>query len=358
MNKKIILSLSIGVAISGVAFYFAFKNVPFGELTVYFTTINYLWLIPSLITVVLTFILRGMRWQVILGAFKQIGFWRAFNPLMIGFMINCILPGRVGEIARPMILKKKENVPFSSGLATVTAERVFDLFLLIFLLTIVLVFVNIDPDIDISFGAYHLNKEVLESIASGMLKFCLVLIAGIIFISINTCRRLMERIIMFIPYIFLFLGESYKNKIKKLVSDPLIKIMEGFATGFILIKYPKKIVLCLLLSLLIWTIQAFSYYLMTFACPGIELSFFKSFTIMILTCFFIALPSVPGYWGLWEAGGMFAMSLFGISLKEAAGYTLVNHVVQIFPVILVGLFSAMAISFKIRQITSSKLDNN
>jgi len=36
---------------------------------------------------------------------------------MIGFMINCILPGRVGEVARPIILKKKENVPFSTGLA-------------------------------------------------------------------------------------------------------------------------------------------------------------------------------------------------------------------------------------------------
>ncbi len=352
MNKKIIFSLIIGLIISGIALYFAFKNVPFNELTDYFTTIHYVWLIPSVITIFLTFILRVVRWQIILGSFKQIGFWRIFHPLMIGFMLNCILPGRIGEIARPIILKKRENVPFPSGLATIAAERVFDLLLLISLLTGVLAFVRIDPGIDVSFGSYHLNGQTLETIAGSMLKFCLVLIAGIIFISMHACRRLIEKIIMRIPDIFFFSGKSFKDKIKKWISRPLVKIIETFAAGFTLIRHPKQIGLCLTLSFLIWTIQAFSYYLMSFACPGIELSFFESFAIMTIICFFIVLPSVPGYWGLWEAGGIFAMSLFGISLKEAAGYTLINHVVQIFPVIFVGIISAMAISFKIRQITA------
>ncbi|MCD4805777.1 MAG: flippase-like domain-containing protein, partial [Desulfobacterales bacterium] len=62
---------------------------------------------------------------------------------------------------------------------------------------------------------------------------------------------------------------------------------------------------------------------------------------MIIICFFIALPSVPGFWGIWEAGGIFALSLFGISAKEAAGFTLANHAIQIFPVIIIGVISAM-----------------
>ncbi|MDP3285228.1 MAG: hypothetical protein Q8M56_12435, partial [Desulfobacterales bacterium] len=44
---------------------------------------------------------------------------------------------------------------------------------------------------------------------------------------------------------------------------------------------------------------------------------------------------------LWEAGGIFAMSLFGVSAKDAAGYTLINHVIQMVPVIIAGLVSAM-----------------
>jgi len=62
---------------------------------------------------------------------------------------------------------------------------------------------------------------------------------------------------------------------------------------------------------------------------------------MIIICFFIALPSVPGFWGIWEAGGIFALSLFGVSAKEAAGFTLANHAIQMFPVIIIGVISAM-----------------
>jgi uncharacterized membrane protein YbhN (UPF0104 family) len=72
---------------------------------------------------------------------------------------------------------------------------------------------------------------------------------------------------------------------------------------------------------------------------------------MVIICFFISLPSVPGWWGLWEAAGVFALSLFGVSSKEAAGFTLANHALQVFPVIIVGLTSAMIISVNIRQMS-------
>jgi hypothetical protein len=75
---------------------------------------------------------------------------------------------------------------------------------------------------------------------------------------------------------------------------------------------------------------------------------------MIIICFFIALPSVPGYWGIWEAGGVFALVLFGVSSKDAAGYTLANHAIQIFPVMIVGLVSVMVTSVNILQVSYEK----
>jgi uncharacterized membrane protein YbhN (UPF0104 family) len=89
-------------------------------------------------------------------------------------------------------------------------------------------------------------------------------------------------------------------------------------------------------------------------CPGIELSFIEITAVMIIICFFIALPSVPGYWGIWEAGGVFALLLFGVSSKNAAGYTLANHAIQIFPVIIVGLISAMITSVNVLQVSYEK----
>jgi uncharacterized membrane protein YbhN (UPF0104 family) len=72
---------------------------------------------------------------------------------------------------------------------------------------------------------------------------------------------------------------------------------------------------------------------------------------MVVVCFFIALPSAPGFWGLWEAGGVFALSLFGVPPKDALGFTLANHAVQLFPVIVAGLISAMLTSVNILRLT-------
>jgi hypothetical protein len=98
--------------------------------------------------------------------------------------------------------------------------------------------------------------------------------------------------------------------------------------------------MCIGLSFLIWVIVAFSYYAFALGCPGLTISLTEMTAVKVIICMFIALPSVPGYWGLWEAGGMFAMTLFGASTRDAAGFTLANHALQIFPVILIGMASA------------------
>jgi glycosyltransferase 2 family protein len=112
MNKKTAISFFSGITLSLIALYFAFRNVPFADLIAYLESINYLWVLPSTLIVFVSFLLRAARWQLILSSNQKIGFLSSYHPLIIGFMINCILPGRVGEIARPVILKKKIMFPF------------------------------------------------------------------------------------------------------------------------------------------------------------------------------------------------------------------------------------------------------
>jgi uncharacterized membrane protein YbhN (UPF0104 family) len=136
-----------------------------------------------------------------------------------------------------------------------------------------------------------------------------------------------------------------------------VSFVENIATGFMLVKYPAKMCICIGLTIVIWILAAFSYYLMSLGCPGIELSFIEITATMVILCFFIALPSVPGYWGIWEAGGVFALLLFGVSSKAAAGFTLANHAVQVFPIIIVGFISAILTSVNIWQVSYEKSPN-
>ncbi len=351
MKRNLTISLGLGLAASLAALYYAFRNVPFNELIAYLASIDYVWILPAGAIVVVSFILRGLRWRVILLSAKPVSFSEAFHPLMIGFMMNCVLPGRVGELGRPIILQKKSAVPFSTGLATVAVERVFDLLMMFFILAAVLSFISVDSGQDVVFGDHHLNKDTLEAVRNGMLKLFVVVIAGVIALSIGAVRQALARLILRSPSILFFAGSDLKEKIRRKICLRLVGALDNFAAGFALVRNPRAMSASLALSVVIWALAALSYYVFSLGCPGVELTFPEMSAVMIIICFFIALPSAPGYWGLWEAGGVFAMALFGVPAGEAAGFTLANHFIQIAPIIVVGLWSALATGVNIRNVT-------
>ena len=340
-----------GTVISVIALYFAFKNVPLAELFRYLASINYFWMIPAIFIAVLSFVLRALRWRIILESSRKIGIWRAYHPMIIGFMINCVLPGRLGEVARPVILQKEEKIPFTTGLATVVAERVFDICILLVLFMLTVGMLQIDPEQNVVFGSYQLNLETLQTVFSGLLKLGALLILGITLFSIGKVRKIIYTVILSIPELFFFATEEFKSSIRTKICERLIGILKNIATGFILIRFPKKLLYCAVLSILIWGLGSFSYYLFSLGSPGVNLTYLEMTTVMVIVCFFISLPSVPGWWGLWEAGGVFALSLFGVTAKEAAGFTLANHAIQVIPVIIAGFASATLLSVNIRQMS-------
>jgi uncharacterized protein (TIRG00374 family) len=340
MNKKLLISLAVGTAVSVATLYLAFRNVPLVALLDYLAAIDYFWIAPSILAVLLAFCLRAIRWQFILASTSRVEFRQAFHPLMIGFMINCVLPGRVGELARPLILNRRRRVPLSTGLATVFIERLFDMVVLLTMFIAVSAFVEIDPEFGIAFGGYRLDRSTLELVFTGMLKISAVLIVGILLVSIGKTRSLLNRVLIKLPEKLFFLPEHIRRRMARRLCTPLIGMIDNAAGGMALIKSPRRSSICLLYSLAIWLLTAGSYYVFSLGCPQIRLSFFEMTAVMVIICFAIALPSVPGYWGIWEAGGVFAMLLFGTAAKDAAGFTLANHAVQVLPVIAVGMVSA------------------
>ncbi len=352
INGKTILSLTVGLLLSGFALYFTFRNIPFAELVGYLKTVNYWWVVPSVATAFVAFLIRVVRWQLLLRPVKKTGFWGAYHPLMIGFMLNCVLPGRIGELARPAILYKKERVAFSKVLATVVAERVFDLVVLLVSFVIVLGAVEISPTIDLTFGDYHLNKATLGTIAIGIFGLSLGLIACIVLVSVRPSRRFIRRVILGLPELLFFADNPSKEKIREKLCVRLANIIDNVAEGLDLLRSPKNLGLCVGLSVLVWIVMGASYYVMAFGCPGIDLSFLEMYATMVILCFFISLPSVPGFWGLWEAGGLFALLIFGVPAREAAGFTLANHVIQLVPVIILGLVSCLIIGVNVAQTVS------
>ncbi|HHP7234645.1 MAG TPA: lysylphosphatidylglycerol synthase transmembrane domain-containing protein [Desulfobacterales bacterium] len=351
MNHKIILSFIIGTAISLATLYLAFRNVPFQDLVNYLSSIQLFWIVPAVLLVIVGFTLRAVRWRYILAGTQKVAFWNAFHPLMIGFMINCVLPGRVGEIARPLVLNRREGLPMSTGLATVVVERIFDMLILLALFLLVSLTIDFDRQSSMQFAGYQVDFQTLEKVFNGMLQLGALLLLAIATVSFQKSRRIVNNVVLALPGTLFFVGEALRDKMYRKVCRPIVGIIDNVAEGMAMVKKPRRVAACFSFSLAIWFIHAVSYYVFAIGCPDIDITLLEMTMVMIIICFVIALPSVPGYWGLWEAGGVFAMSLFGVPPREAAGFTLANHAIQILPVILVGLISAWISGINIVQVS-------
>jgi len=93
-----------------------------------FRKAHYVWLLPSVGFIGLLYLCRVVRWRLFLSPVKQVSYLSLLSATCIGFMANCVLPVRLGEIIRPFVLSRKEKIGLAQVLATALGlERVFDL---------------------------------------------------------------------------------------------------------------------------------------------------------------------------------------------------------------------------------------
>ena len=348
-NRKIILSLLVGIFFSGVAIYISFRNVPLIQLLDYVKAINFWWIIPATLIGLSTYLVRAIRWMIILKPIKKISFWHAFHPVVIAFTINCLLPGRVGELARPAILYKRDKVEFTKVLATVGVERIFDIITLLFIFIFIMSNIPIDPSLSLTFNGYQINQKTLLNIKLKTILAGIILLSIIFLFMLPATRLAICRFISWLPQLLFFTTSRYRQRMSERLYARSYTILDNLALGFEVLKNPFKIITCLGLSAGVWLLTFFSFYVFIFGCKGVNITFLQASASIIIMCFFIMLPSVPGYWGIWEVGGIYGLMIFGVPKTEAAGITLTYHFLAIIPLILVGILSAWVTGVNIMQ---------
>src|SRR5262249_44734195 len=77
----------------------------------------------------------------------DVPFMPVFSATCIGFFCNMVLPLRVGEVVRPVLLARRTNLPASSVLGSVLLERILDMVTILAFLGTVIVLVPVSETI-------------------------------------------------------------------------------------------------------------------------------------------------------------------------------------------------------------------
>lgn len=332
LSPKRYALLFVGVVISAVALYYALKDVTWSEFAAEFKTFNYWWLIPGCIGFYYSMYLRGLRWGLLFRPHYDLKGTKMFRPLMICFAFNSILPGRVGEVVRAIYVGKREGTGFTTAMATVVAERILDGVVLLAMLAGALAYMGVDlsgQEQEI-FGA-RVTGEQMAGAINGLVLISAVLALGVLVFMIPATRVAMVWVIDRLP----LMPSHIKHHLERMV--------QGFARGFHAIARPKTFALIMFHSVFLWVLVGLSNMVIGYGFD-IDMSMLEAVSLVTLIGIAIALPAAPGYWGLYEAGGVLSLILLGVvgadELDKALAYIVTIHSVQFFPIVVVGLLFA------------------
>ncbi|MBN2044852.1 MAG: flippase-like domain-containing protein [Anaerolineales bacterium] len=96
-------------------------------------------LIAGFVVLVLALAARAIGWRVLMR--EQVSWSDSFSAIGIGYLFNQILPFRLGEVARSLVIGLRTPLSFWEAFPTVVVERIFDLAFLAMLLLGTLPFV-------------------------------------------------------------------------------------------------------------------------------------------------------------------------------------------------------------------------
>jgi uncharacterized protein (TIRG00374 family) len=138
----------IGIAISAIALYLAMPpRDEWGNVAAAFARVHYAYLVPIALLSAYSIVVRCQRWQLLLRPVGPIPFLALLSATSIGFLCNMVLPLRVGEVIRPVLLANRTHVPVSSVFASVLLERLLDMLTILLLLGLVMCLVPVSSTI-------------------------------------------------------------------------------------------------------------------------------------------------------------------------------------------------------------------
>jgi uncharacterized protein (TIRG00374 family) len=308
--------LWIGLLISALFLYLAFRKVDLGQMGNALKKAHYWYLPPAILILFFSHYLRALRWRYLLDPVKHLDISSLFSSLIIGYGANTVTPAHLGEFLRAYVLSKKREISMGSSFATIVIERIIDVFTLLLLMCVV-IFIHPFPD--------WVGK-------SGYIMF-----AGTLG--------------LFLVLVFLKKSDSKGQALLRILLKPLparydarVKgMIERFLSGVVLLKRWHDYITVTLLSAAIWVCYALGFYFGLEAFDFIKtyhLAWYVSLVLLVITTISVVVPSSPGYVGTFHFLCQVSLAMFGVPASSALSFAIVVHAVMFLPVLALAILFA------------------
>lgn len=324
----------IGLAVSAALLVWVlYKSSP-AKVWAYAQHANGWLLLLTVLFATLTFPVRAIRWRLILRDpdGKRFPFTPLWHATTIGFMANNLLPARAGEVARAYVASRQLPVRFTTALASIAVERVFDALIMLALMAVAIA----AP----SFPAHALvgGRSLTAVAASAAVLFGIMLVIALVVANQ--------------PTPFLVVVERFSRRLLPVsVANKIVRLSDGIVEGLSVLKSPSRFAGVVFWSLVLWIKNALSFAI-CFRAFGIDVPLESALLLQGIIGFGVAVPSTPSFFGVFEAATLLTLQLYGVDPSLAVSYALTYHLTTFLPITLLGLWSLSRLHLHLRDLSA------
>jgi len=341
MKKKHTLATVVVLAILCLLVYLqvhAWKKFDWATFWSRTEHVNWVYVTLSVAIIYFLYVVRAVRWRIFLKPICQTTTARLLAPQFIGFTGLALL-GRAGEVVRPYIIAKKENLTLTSQLGVWTVERIFDMGV-VAIMYVVLGFVG-DP-LWATLPNHNLAVQVRWS---AMVFLCgIVVLAAAALVLRRSGNAIADR-----------LEHRLAGHSPKLAHGIRAKIL-AFTDGLQIITDGSSFLQLFSLSMVMWIGVAVAYWLLTHAYGGklAELGP-ASIMLMMVSAMFGSLIQLPGVGGGSQLATIAVLNgIFGVENEIAVSCGMLIWICSFMVVIPVGLLLAHRERLSLREVTAAE----
>ncbi|MFO7915938.1 MAG: lysylphosphatidylglycerol synthase transmembrane domain-containing protein [Candidatus Krumholzibacteriales bacterium] len=327
MNIKPNWKLVLGLAVSALFLYLAFRKADFDEMIISLKDADYRYVIPAVALSLLSLVFRAVRWKYLFRPIKKIGFMNLLSAASIGYMANSVMPARLGEFVRAYAIGRKENISKSSSFATIVVARIYDgITILLFLFVTLYRF-------PFSFPPWFRNV-ILAAVA-----FYLLAIA---FIVLLRWRR--DKAFAIAAAITGFLPEK--------LQQTLMKALNSFVIGLDVLRSARDAIAAGFYSILVWLPNAAIIFVLARSFD-IALPFSGAMLILVIVTLGIMIPSAPAFVGTVQYCCVLGLGFFGVSRSLALSFSVIYHLCTFLPITIAGFIFLLIEGYSFMELKKS-----
>jgi glycosyltransferase 2 family protein len=325
-----ILRIVLGLTVSGLSLYLAVRNVEYKDVIRVLRHANIWFICLSLTSVALNILGKALRWQVLMGKHGQeVPFRVILGVLLIGQMLNTLIPARVGDISRAYMLGRV-GLSRIFILGTVALEKILDMLSYVFLFLLLIILMPVPG---------WVRQPV----------YPFVIIAMSVFLTTLLLVRRQKWLIQSDFWMKKWLRWNISERIT-------IRIKNGLASLSILQDYKNNIRLGLL-SVIVWSTAVLTNYLVMRAL-ALDIPSIAALFLLIVLQAGISIPSVPGQIGVFEYLCVLALGVFAIDSTTALSYGVLLHMIVLLPIIISSILFLWGTEFNLRYAMIGVSDGN